>query len=137
MAMTTTTNKITSNAKHCRRRRRSVSGRMRGLRERRRCRMRGRKGEVVRLQASGFFETDLRPVLLSIHYGDSASVAESIGDESVLANRDERLVPNNEENTLGRTRRKASLQGRKLTLHFGSHGSAGLWNAQKIGELFR
>src|SRR5438094_719858 len=29
--------------------------------------MRGRKGEVVRLQASGFFETDLRPVLLSIH----------------------------------------------------------------------
>src|SRR5437870_3735442 len=104
---------------------------------RRRFRMRGRKGEVVRLQASGFFETDLRPVLLSIHYGDSASVAESIGDESVLANRDERLVPNNEENTLGRTRRKASLQGRKLTLHFGSHGSAGLWNAQKIGELFR
>src|SRR5438477_8844878 len=104
---------------------------------RRRFRMRGRKGEVVRLQASGFFETDLRPVLLSIHDGDTASVAESIGDESVLANRDERLVPNNEEDTLCRRRRKALLQSRKLMLHFGSHGSAGVRNAQKIGELFR
>src|SRR5437660_99171 len=104
---------------------------------RRRFRMRGRKGEVVRLQASGFFETDLRPVLLSIHDGDTASVAESIGDESVLANRDERLVPNNEENTLCRNRRKALLQSRKLMLHFGNHGSAGVRNAQKIGELFR
>src|SRR5947207_9476872 len=42
----------------------------------------------VRLQASGFFETDLRPVLFSIHDGDGASITESIGDESVLADRD-------------------------------------------------
>src|SRR5438552_18649347 len=54
---------------------------------RRRFRMRGRKGEVVRLQASGFFETDLRPILLSMQDGGSASVTESIGNESELGKR--------------------------------------------------
>src|SRR5437588_3695684 len=103
---------------------------------RRRFRMRGCKDKVVRLQASGFFETDLRPVLFSIHDGDGASITESIGDESVLADRDKRLVPYNEEDTLCRRRRKTLLQSRKLTFHFSGDRRAGLWNAQKIGELF-
>src|SRR5947207_4756908 len=90
----------------------------------------------VRLQASGFFETDLRPVLFSIHDGDGASITESIGDESVLADRDKRLVPYNEEDTLCRRRRKTLLQSRKLTFHFSGDRRAGRWNDQKIGELF-
>src|SRR5437879_3998168 len=137
MAMTTTTNKIKSNAKHCRRRRRSVSGRMRGLREQCRCCAVRRKDEIVRLQTSGFFKADLRPVLLSINDGDGACIAERVGDESVLANGDERLVPYNKENTLCRRRRQTLPQSGKLMFHFGGDRRTDVWNAQEVGELFR
>jgi len=68
--------------------------------------VRGRKNEVVGLQMGGFFKADVWPVLLSINDGDGACIAESVGDERVLASRDERLVPNNEENTLCVRRRE-------------------------------
>ncbi len=95
--------------------------------------MRGREYEEVGLQAGSFFKADLRPVLLSINDGDGACVAESIGDESVPANRDERLVPYNEENPLCGKRGEAPLQSRKLMFHIGRDGDAGLRDAQDIG----
>ena len=60
--------------------------------------MRIRENKELRLQPGDFFKTNLWPVLLGIHDGDSAGEAEGIGDEGVLANRDERLVPDNEQN---------------------------------------
>src|SRR5207245_4904947 len=58
-----------------------------GCEARRSCfRMRGRKDEIVRLQTSGCFKADVRPVLLSMNDGDGACIAERVGDESVLAN---------------------------------------------------
>src|SRR5205807_3207945 len=97
-------------------------------------RMRGRKDEIVRLQTSGFFKADLRTVLLSITDGEGACIAERVGDESVLANGDERLVPYNKENTLCRRRRKTLPQSGKLMFHFGGDRRTDVWNAQEVGE---
>jgi len=97
--------------------------------------MGGREHQEVRLEPGDFFQADVRPILLGIHNGDSASEAQGIRNEGVLANRDERLMPDNEENTFGRRRSEVLLQIRKMMFHFGGDGSACVRCAQDIGEL--
>src|SRR5882762_8115470 len=48
---------------------------------------------------------------------------------------DERLMPDNEENTFGRRRSEVLLQIRKMMFHFGGDGSACVRCAQDIGKL--
>jgi len=80
--------------------------------------VRGRKNEVVGLQMAASSRLTCGQSCSAINDGDGACIAESVGDERVLASRDERLVPNNEENTLCVRRREAFLQSRKLMFHF-------------------
>jgi len=91
----------------------------------------------VRLEPGDFFQADVRPILLGIHNGDSASEAQGIRNEGVLANRDERLMPDNEENTFGRRRSEVLLQIRKMMFHFGGDGSACVRCAKTLASFLR
>ncbi len=89
------------------------------------------------VQAGNFFEADLWPVLFRLDDGNGARETEGIGDEGVLADGDEWLVPDDKEHTLGGGRADAALQIGKVTLHAFGNGRACLGCAEHIGQLFR
>jgi len=64
--------------------------------------MRIRENQEVGLQPGDFFEADLRPVLFGVHDGNGPCPAQGIRDKSALANGDEWLTPDNEQDTLWR-----------------------------------
>src|SRR5260370_1134575 len=99
--------------------------------------MRISEDQEVGLQAGNFFETDLGPVLVRIDDGNGAGETEGIGGERKPADGDKRLVPNDEEDTLGRGSTDAALQIGKVTLHVPGNGGAGFGCAEHIGQLFR
>src|ERR1700682_3199851 len=60
--------------------------------------MGSRENKEFGLQAGAFFKANLWPSLVGIHDGDGSRAAQRIRDKGVLANGDERLSPNNEQN---------------------------------------
>ncbi len=100
-------------------------------------RMRISEDQEVGLQAGNFFEADLWPVLFRLDDGNGARETEGIGDEGVLADGDEWLVPDDEEHALGGGRADAALQIGKVTLHAFGNGRACLGRAEHIGQPFR
>jgi len=60
--------------------------------------MRSRENKEFGLQPGDFLKADLWPSLVGIHDGDGSCAAQRIRDKGVLANGDERLSPNNEQN---------------------------------------
>src|SRR6266404_4411491 len=60
------------------------------------------ENEKIRLQPGYFFEAYLRPVQRGIDDGDRPSAAHGVGDKGVLADGDERLGPNGDEDALRR-----------------------------------
>jgi len=99
--------------------------------------MSSRENQEVGLQANDFFQTDMGPVLFGIHDGDSTGQSEGISDESVFADGDERLVPDDEKNTLWSRRGQPLLEFRKMMFHFSGDSCACFGSAQHISELLR
>src|SRR6266851_4477293 len=88
------------------------------------------------LQPGDLFQTNLRPGLFGIHDGNGSGVTQRIGDKSVLADGDQRLSPDNEEDALGGQSRKAFLQIGEMALHVRGDRCAGLGNSEDIGKFF-
>ena len=91
--------------------------------------------EVIRLQVNHFFQTHLRPVLARVNDGGRAGSAEGVGNESVLAHRNQGLGPYNKQDTLGRQRAELLLESAELALHVIGQGSPGFGNIQNRCEL--
>lgn len=93
--------------------------------------------EVIRLEASHFFEAYLRPSLRSVNDGGGARQAESIGDEGIRADGDERIRPNDKEDASGRITAQALPQLRELAFKVRRDRCASFRRAQNIREAPR
>src|SRR5205807_5698237 len=85
-------------------------------------RMRIREDEEIRLKVSYFFQANLWPALIGIHHRNGSGATQGVSDEGVLANGDERLGPDDEQNALGGKRSKALLQIGQTALPVTSDG---------------
>jgi len=56
------------------------------------------ENEEVRLEANDFFKIHLRPILRRVHDGGRAGALEGIGDKRILADGDQWIGPDDEEN---------------------------------------
>ena len=97
--------------------------------------MGSRKNQKVRLQPGDLFETDLRPGLFGVHDGDGPGVTQGVGDKSVLANGDQRLGPDNEEDALGWQSANAFLQISEMAPHVRGNRSAGFGNSEDVKSI--
>src|SRR6266404_381468 len=106
--------------------------------ELRRDRLRVRYGEneKIRLQPGHLFETDLRPVQRGIDNGERPSAAHGVGDKGILADGDERLGPNGEEDTLRRQSADPFVQIRETTLHIRGNSFSCFRRTENFGEFF-
>src|SRR6266851_3205281 len=96
--------------------------------------MRFHKNQKFRLKMDDFLEVDLRPVLRGIDYRDSAGVTQRVGDERVVADGDEWLGPNNEENATKRQRSKAVVEIRNLVFEIGGERGTSFWGTEQLGK---
>ncbi len=96
--------------------------------------MRFHKNQKFRLKMDDFLEVDLRPVLRGIDYRDGAGVTQRVGDERVVADGDEWLGPNNEENATKRQRSKAVVETRNLVFEIGGERGTSFWGTEQVGK---
>jgi hypothetical protein len=89
-----------------------------------------RENQELRLETNDFLEAHLRPVLGRVHDGCSAGVQQGIGNESVPANGDERIRPNDKENTTRGDSAEAKSQVRQVALEIRAKSEACLPNAE-------
>jgi len=100
-------------------------------------RMRGRKDQIIGLQADDFFKIHLRPVLRGVHDAGGVGFAERIGDEGVFPDRNERAGPDDEKNAAGREGFEFGVQRGETGLKVGSEGLAGFGDTEEVGKFLR
>lgn len=93
-----------------------------------------REDQELRLETNDFLEAHLRPVLRGVHDGCGAGMQQGIGNESVPANGDERIRPNDKENTTRRDTAEAKSQVRQATLEIRAESEACLRDAEYFGK---
>lgn len=94
------------------------------------------ENEEVRLEADNLLETHVRPVLSGVHDGSGAGEPQGIGDKGVLAGRDQRIRPNDEENATRGQAVETLLEIGKMALKIGAKSGARFGNAEDSGKAF-
>src|SRR5690348_3190983 len=93
-----------------------------------------REDQELRLETNDFLEAHLRPVLRGVHDGCSAGMQQGIGNESVPANGDERIRPNDKENSTRRDSAEVKSQVRQATLEIRAESEACLRDAEYFSK---
>src|SRR5262245_5808276 len=99
--------------------------------------MRLREDQKFRLQADDFLEIDLRPALRGVHDGFSAGMLDGVGYEGVLADRNEWLDPDYEQDTASWPRGDALLNLGEAVLQIICERGAGVRRAQYFRQTLR
>src|SRR5690242_6943392 len=97
--------------------------------------MRGREDQVFGLKPDNFLQIHLRPVLGGVHDASSVGFAKSVSNERILADRNERAGPDNEENTTGRERLEPGVQRVKASPKVSSQRRTSFRDPEEVREF--
>ena len=100
-------------------------------------RVRCSEHQIVRLQVNNLFQAHLRPIDRRFDDGNGAGFAEHIGDKSILASGNERLSPDDKQDTARRYGGKLGLQRGEPTLKNFPKRLAGVRGTKDIGQFLR
>src|SRR6266705_2987243 len=93
--------------------------------------------EHFRLQVYYLFQTDLRPILRSINYGNGPRAAQRVGNERVLADRNERIGPHDKQHPAPRKLPNPALDLCQAPAQLLRKRLSRLANSQHLGQTRR